>query len=151
MIPSEDEAKRLDEERDEILPAIDYAKKLKGWAKWMVFWGPVNFILLGAIWAMVEFSGGSYQFKIPEVIIYISAACDIVAFIAGIACLAMRMPWPGFYVVFSLYLVFVGISNVFMGSGLAGLILGPIQIISGLWCIRDATRYSTARKAETTP
>jgi len=126
------------------LEAAAYVRTLKNWSQWIIFWSLVN---LGSTMLLLLAGGKSDDAAgpaAPPAFLALFLATSIIALTASIACLASRIPWPGFYLVFSLYLVFVGITNLWDGTGFwRGL--GVVQILLGFWCMRDARRYAAAR------
>jgi len=154
-----------------------YIKKLKNWAKWIIFWSIINSALFALVWAQIKSSlnitslniaslrltlhqlflyityalkGETFLFTLPfsgkEIFFLISFPIDIVAGIAGILCLSSKSPWHGFYVVFSLYLISVGIFNFSYGSvGEFARLLGILQIGAGLWSISYVRKYYCIR------
>ena len=125
------------------IEATGYAKDLRNWAGWLIFWTVVNFFATASLLAEGEDAPGG-GVGMPEPLAYLSLLVAAVVFISAIACLASRVPWHGFYMVFSIYLIMIGVSNLF-GSLSFWTGLGIFQIILGIKLIGDATKYSTSR------
>jgi hypothetical protein len=126
------------------LEAAAYARTLKTWSKWIIFWSVLNGGGVLSTLLAGRQSDDALASQSPEALAVFFLAVSLVALVASIACLASRIPWAGFYVVFSLYLVLVGVMNVWEGNGFWRA-AGIVQILLGLWCMRDAARYAEAR------
>jgi len=126
------------------LQAAAHVRTLKNWSQWVIFWSLVN--LGSAILLLLagDQSGDAAAPPVPQALLALLLATSIIALIASMVCLGSRIPWPGFYVIFSLYLVFLGIMNAWSGTGFWRT-LGVVQILLGLWCMRDAKRYGAVR------
>jgi len=124
------------------LEATSYVKDLRNWAGWLVFWTIVNFF--GTVALLSGGPDSEVGVGMPEPLAYLSLFVDIMVFISAIACLASRVPWHGFYIVFSIYLIMIGISNL-IGPASFWTGLGIFQIILAVKLIGNSSKYSTSR------
>jgi hypothetical protein len=125
------------------LHAMSYVKDLKTWGKWLVFWTVINFLGWAAMIAAPE-AGEESMSALPGFLIMVALIFDVAVFVAAVACLASRTPWSGYYILFAVYLLMIGIFNVFSGGGF-WVGLGVVQIICAITVMGKASKYSMAR------
>ncbi len=125
---------------------FDHVKNLRTWAGWLIFWTIINtgsLFVGGGGEDMPELSDG-------EMAIAFGAGCFLVSIgllvlASAIACLVTRPPWPGFYIIFGVYLVIVALLNLLGGGFWMGL--GVVQLIISVSLFRNYGRYLTEHRA----
>jgi hypothetical protein len=120
----------------------NYVKDLKGWAFAILVWSVINTYFLfqpveGDIepieeGAMVIYNG----------IICITVGLNAIMFIGGLVCLLVQRPWPGFYILFGLYLLSVGLLN--MTGGGFWLFMGIFQIGLSISLFINFSKYRSS-------
>jgi hypothetical protein len=126
---------------------FDYVKDLRSWAGWLIFWTVIN---TGGM-----FFGGGGEEELPELsagemAVATALGCaligvGILVFISAIVCLATRPPWPGFYIIFGIYLISIGLLNLTGGGFWSGL--GIFQLVISITLFVRYAKYLNAHRA----
>jgi DNA-directed RNA polymerase subunit RPC12/RpoP len=122
--------------------ATGYVKDLRSWAGWLIFWSIVNFFGMASLMSEAA-SSPEVELGVPDALVVLSLFGDVIVFFSAVICLASRVPWAGFYVIFSLYLISIGVLNLFAKG--FWTFLGIVQIIIGLAVIGKGSSYSASR------
>lgn len=126
---------------------FDYVKDLHSWAGWLIFWSIIN---TGSL-----FVGGGVEEELPELTasemaIGFGVGCFLVAIgllvlVSAIVCLATNPPWPGFYIIFGVYLITIGLLNL-TGGG-CWTALGIFQLLIAIGTFINYGRYLKVHKS----
>ena len=120
--------------------ATTYVKDLKSQSVWIIIWSIVNFfgglLLLSDAGDMPELAIG-----MPLFLMYILLGMSVLAFISAVTVLVSAVPWHGFYSVYGIYMIVIGISNA-MTPGFWRF-LGIAQVFIGIGLILRGAKYSS--------
>lgn len=143
---------------DKPLKVTGHVKILKNFAIWIVLWSVVSIIISYDAFSEYyeyykykyllnsRFSAESF-FKIKYSMIF-ALGLNFVALLSGIKCEFSKVPGPGYFVVFSWYLILCGISGFFSflsSYSTLAFLYGILQIGAGILSMLYAREYNSIR------
>ncbi len=123
---------------------FNYINDLHNWAVWILIWSVIN--TGSEIYFLHEEAQGLApgEFLVPSGLGCVIMFIDFAVFISSIICLVKRPPWPGFYFVFGIYLIEIGLMN--MSAGDFWFAVGIFQIGIAVTLFINFGKYRAAHR-----